>query len=69
MAHKFLSIADMISIEKDEYLASRAAFNSPYACVKVEPGESDSVLPQLAVVGWAIFSASRSLFRSSLGSQ
>ena len=47
MAHKYLLIEDMISIEKDEYLASRAVFNRPYACVKVEPGESDSVLPHL----------------------
>lgn len=47
LAHKYLSIADMISIEKNEYLASRAEFNRPYACVKVEPGESDSVLPRL----------------------
>ena len=47
LAHKYLSIGDMISIEKDEYLASRAAFNRPYACVRVEPGESDTVLPRL----------------------
>lgn len=47
MAHKYLSISDMISIEKDEFLASRAAFNRPYACVKVEPGDSDAVLPRL----------------------
>ena len=47
LAHRHLSIADMISIEKDEYLASRAEFNKPYACVRVELGESDSVLPSL----------------------
>ena len=47
LAHKDLAITDMISIEKNEYLASRATFNRPYACVKVEVGESDSVLPRL----------------------
>ena len=47
LAHRYLSITDMISIEKDEYLASRAEFNKPYACVRVELGESDNVLPNL----------------------
>lgn len=47
IAHKYLSITDMISIEEDEYLASRAKFNKPYACVSVEPGESVDVLPRL----------------------
>ena len=47
MAHKMLSISDMISIEQDEILASRAEFNKPYACVKVIAGDSPSVLPDL----------------------
>ncbi len=47
MAHKYLNIRDMISIEKDEYLASRAEFNKPYACVQVIPGDSHIVLPDL----------------------
>ena len=47
LAHKRLSIADMISIEKNEYLANRAKFNRPYGCVSVEHGESVSVLPRL----------------------
>ena len=47
LAHKYLSIEDMISIEKNESLGSRAKFNKPYACVRVELGESDSVLPNL----------------------
>ena len=51
LAHKYLSIDDMISIEKNEYLASRAEFNKPYACVSVELGESDSVLPSLQLEG------------------
>ena len=49
MAHKVLSIGDMISIEKNEILASRADFNRPYACVKVIHGDSQSVLPTLAL--------------------
>lgn len=47
LAHRRLSITDMISIEKNEYLASRARFNKPYACVSIEVGESDIVLPHL----------------------
>ena len=47
LAHKYLFIADMLSIEKDEYIARRAEFNKPYACVRIEAGESDSVLPGL----------------------
>ena len=47
LAHKHLFIEDMISIEKDEYIARRAEFNKPYACVKIEAGESDNVLPGL----------------------
>ena len=49
MAHKDLSITDMISIERDEILASRAAFNRPYSCVKVIHGDSQIVLPDLGV--------------------
>ena len=37
----------MISIEKDEYVASRANFNKPYACVQVKHGDSEIVLPRL----------------------
>ena len=47
MAHKVLSISDMISIEKNEILASRARFNKPYACVNVIHGDSESVLRTL----------------------
>ena len=47
LAHRRLSITDMISIEKNEYLASRAEYNRPYSCVSVEVGESDGVLPRL----------------------
>ena len=47
MAHHRLSIQDMVSIEGDDYVASRAEFNRPFACVSVEHGESETVLPQL----------------------
>ena len=49
LAHRSLFISDMVSIEKDEYHASRAEFNKPYACVSVKPGESSSVLPDLSI--------------------
>ena len=47
MAHRQLTIVDMISIEQDEILASRAEFNKPYACVSVIHGDSQTVLPEL----------------------
>lgn len=47
MAHRVLLISDMVSIEKDSILASRAEFNKPYACVTVEEGDSSSVLDTL----------------------
>ncbi len=47
MAHRHLTIADMISIEQDDILASRAEFNKPYACVSVIHGDSQIVLPDL----------------------
>ena len=47
MAHKVLLISNMVSIEKDPTLASRAEFNKPYACVTVEAGDSSSVLETL----------------------
>lgn len=49
MAHKMLSISDMKSIESDPYLSSRADFNKPYSCVKIYPGESNSILPTLPI--------------------
>lgn len=47
MAHKYLSIADIISIEQNAILASRAEFNRPYSCVTVIHGDSETVLPNL----------------------
>ena len=49
MAHKSLSITDMVSIEEDEYIASRAEFNRPYGCVRVHRGQSARVLPELGL--------------------
>ena len=49
LAHRYLSISDMISIEGDEQLAKRAEFNKPYACITVEAGDSGVVLPLLAL--------------------
>ena len=47
MAHRYLMIEDMISIEQDKILASRAKFNKPFACVRVMHGDSQAVLPGL----------------------
>lgn len=47
LAHKYLCIDEMISIEEDEYLVSRARFNRPFACVQVLHGSSDTVLPTI----------------------
>ncbi len=47
MAHRYLKIENMISIERDEILASRAEFNRPYACVQVIHGDIQIVLEDL----------------------
>ena len=47
LAHKRLLIKDMVSIEKELDAESRANFNRPYCCIKVEPGETTIVLPSL----------------------
>lgn len=44
--HKLLLIDDMISIERAGY-ANRARFNRPLRCIKVEPGDTTKVLPEL----------------------
>jgi len=45
MAHKMLSIDEMISIEKDEIGYARARFNAPFATVDVRRGASSEILP------------------------
>ncbi len=47
MAHKILSINDMISIELDSVGCCRAKYNSPFATVNVQCGSSREVLPKL----------------------
>jgi hypothetical protein len=47
MAHKFIRIRDMISIEESEIGFQRAKFNQPYKTVKVERGQTSEVLPKL----------------------
>lgn len=47
MAHKILSINDMVSIEEDEVGYRRALYNSPFATVDVRRGFSSEVLPGL----------------------
>lgn len=47
MAHKILSINDMISMEEDEVGYLRARYNSPFATVDVRRGSSSDVLPGL----------------------
>jgi hypothetical protein len=47
LAHKFLGIEDMVSIEANEIGFRRAKFNQPYKTVRVESGLSSDVLPVL----------------------
>ena len=47
MAHKILSINDMISIEQHEIGYRRAQYNAPFATVDVRRGSSTEVLPGL----------------------
>lgn len=61
LAHRHLEIEEMISIERLDY-ADRANFNSPLASIRVEPGESNAVLPKLVteraekpVIAWLDF--------------
>lgn len=49
MAHRELSVGDMISIEGNEVGAKRAAFNKPFKNVRVEYGLSGDVIPRLLV--------------------
>ena len=47
LAHRFLRIREMISIEGNEVGHRRALFNAPFATVRVEQGLSGEVLPNL----------------------
>jgi len=45
--HKSLRITDNVSIERDVENRKRFEFNRPYNCIRLEFGESNSVLPRL----------------------
>lgn len=45
--HKMFGIREMISIEKETTRRGRINFNKPFACIRVEFGETTDVLPRL----------------------
>lgn len=45
LAHKLLSISDMISIEADWDIFTRACYNKPYSCIEVLEGDTGTKLP------------------------
>ncbi len=45
--HQRLGIADMISIEKETDAQRRIEYNRPHSCIKMQWGESHSILPIL----------------------
>jgi len=45
--HKSLGITNNLSIERDEENRARFEFNKPYKCIKIEFGNSNSVIPTL----------------------
>lgn len=47
IAHKFLGIRDMISMEEDEIGYRRARFNQPFKTIRVLKGSSHQLLPKL----------------------
>lgn len=47
LAHRFLGIKTMVSIERDPVVFRRALFNRPYRTVEVLDGDSFSVIPSL----------------------
>jgi hypothetical protein len=47
IAHKFLRIRNLISIEASEIGFKRALFNQPFRCIRIEKGFSNEVLPVL----------------------
>jgi len=49
LVHRLLRIRKMLSIEKEAKDAKRAAFNAPYNCIEVIPGESTVVLPEIGL--------------------
>jgi hypothetical protein len=47
LAHRFLGIETMISIERDPVVYKRALFNRPYRTVEVISGDSGTIIPAL----------------------
>jgi hypothetical protein len=47
LAHKFLRVKELISIEASEIGYKRALFNQPFKCIRIEKGQSNEVLPAL----------------------
>lgn len=47
MAHRYLGVETMFSIEGDNAIFKRAAFNRPFRTIEVLEGYSDVVVPQL----------------------
>jgi Putative O-methyltransferase len=47
LAHKYLDIDEMISIEAHEIGFKRAQFNAPFSSVTVKEGQSSIILPEL----------------------
>lgn len=45
--HQSLGISDMASVEKDTSNWKRIEFNLPYGCIRLMPGHSNQVLPNL----------------------
>lgn len=46
--HQSLGISDMASVEKDTSNWKRIEFNLPYGCIRLMPGHSNQVLPNLS---------------------
>lgn len=47
LAHKLLSINDMVSIEADWDIYTRACYNKPFSCIEVLDGDTATKLPGL----------------------
>lgn len=47
LVHRTFEISSLISIEREESRKTRAEFNRPYSCVRVEPGDTTKVFPTL----------------------
>jgi hypothetical protein len=52
LAHRRLGIDKMVSVEYSDH-APRAAFNRPFAGVKVEPGDCSEVIANMSAEQWA----------------